>query len=402
MTIEIRPPADDDELRAAMTAAEVAFGSGAIEDEDWTREREALPASRALAAFDAEKPVGLTGAYAFDLTIPGGELPCAGVTWVGVVPTHRRRGILRDLMRHQLEDVHASREPIAALWASESSIYGRFGYGQAASAAEARSDRARFALRNPATGVVRLVDADEALRLFPPVYERVRDRRSGMLSRDERWWKEHKLADPESWRRGASRKFYAVVEIGGSVEGYTYYRIKDEWEDGFAKGQVRVIEALATSVEAEKALWSFLHGIDLVASVHVYQFDLGSPLPFLVEDPRALNRRVGDGLWLRLVDLDAALRARSYKTADSVVIEVTDELCPWNAGRYRVGNDAGRTDDTADLALDVRELASAYLGGHDFHALAHAGLVEERFDGAVERASLLFRTELPPYCPEVF
>ena len=159
MTIEIRPPADDDELRAAMTAAEVAFGSGAIEDEDWTREREALPASRALAAFDAEKPVGLTGAYAFDLTIPGGELPCAGVTWVGVVPTHRRRGILRDLMRHQLEDVHASREPIAALWASESSIYGRFGYGQAASAAEARSDRARFALRNPATGVVRLVDA---------------------------------------------------------------------------------------------------------------------------------------------------------------------------------------------------------------------------------------------------
>src|SRR5688500_2051394 len=131
MAIEIRSPADEEELKAAMTAAEIAFGSGAIEDEDWERERKALPSSRAHAAFDAGKPVALAGAYRFDLSIPGGELPCAGVTWVGVVPTHRRRGILRDLMRRQLDDVHAWQEPIAALWASESAIYGRFGSGQA-------------------------------------------------------------------------------------------------------------------------------------------------------------------------------------------------------------------------------------------------------------------------------
>ncbi|MGH3071009.1 MAG: GNAT family N-acetyltransferase [Gaiellaceae bacterium] len=401
MAVEIRPPAED-ELRAAMTAAEVAFGTGFVEDEDWEREHKALPASRALAAFDGGKPVALAGAYAFDLTIPGGALPCAGVTWVGVMPTHRRQGILRDLMRRQLEDVHAWQEPIAALWASESAIYGRFGYGQAASAAEARSDRARFALREQPRGSVRMVDADEALALFPPVYERVRSGRAGMLSRDERWWKEHKLADLERWRHGASRKFYAVVEIDGTVEGYAYYRVKDDWEDGFAKGEVRVIEAFATSVDAEKALWSFLHGIDLVARVRIYHFDLGSPLPFLVRDPRALNRRVGDGLWLRLVDLDAALRARSYKHGESVVLEVTDELCPWNAGRYRVGDDAGRTEDTADLALDVADLASAYLGGNDFHVLARAGVADERVDGAAEAATILFRTDLPPFCPEVF
>jgi predicted acetyltransferase len=183
MTIEIRPPAED-ELRAAMTAAEIAFGTGAVEDEDWERERKALPASRALAAFDGAKPVALAGAYKFDLTIPGGQLPCAGVTWIGVVPTHRRRGILRDLMRHQLEDVHAWHEPIAALWASEAAIYGRFGYGQAAPSVGARSEKARFALREKASGSIRLVDADEALELFPPVYERVRATRAGMLSRD--------------------------------------------------------------------------------------------------------------------------------------------------------------------------------------------------------------------------
>ena len=385
-----------------MTAAEVAFGTGVVEDEDWERERKVLPAARALAAYDGGKPVGLAGALKFDLTIPGGELPCAGVTWVGVVPTHRRQGILRDLMRRELEDVHAWGEPIAALWASEASIYGRFGYGHAAPGGGAKSDRARFALRQETTGSVRLVDADEAFELFPPVYERVRATRAGMLSRDERWWKEHRLADPESWRRGASRKFYAAVELDGAVEGYAYYRIKDEWEEGFSKSEVRVIEALATSVEADKALWSFLHGIDLVIRVSVPMFDLGSALPLLVRDPRALGLRVGDGLWLRLVDVDAALRARAYRPGESVVLEVRDELCPWNAGRYRVGDDAGRTEDTADLALDVADLASAYLGGFDFHRLARAGLVEERVEGAVEAATLLFRTDLPPYCPEVF
>jgi predicted acetyltransferase len=149
-------------------------------------------------------------------------------------------------------------------------------------------------------------------------------------------------------------------------------------------------------------LWRFLHEIDLTVRVEAYYFDPGSRLPLLVRDPRALGVRLADGLWLRLVDLDAALKARSYRPAQSVVLEVTDELCPWNAGRYRVGDDAGRTEDTADLALDVADLASAYLGGFDFHRLVHAGLAHERRDGAAEAASLLFRTDLPPYCPEVF
>ena len=402
MTIEIRPPAED-ELRAAMEAAEAAFGEE-IEDDAWERERKILPASRALGAFDGGRPVGLAAAYAFDLSIPGGELPCAGVTWVGVLPSHRRRGILRDFMRRQLDDVRGWGEPIAALWASEASIYGRFGYGPAAPGVAAKSNPARFALKGDAGSnvAVRLIDAEEASQLFPPIYDAVRSGRAGMLSRSETWWKELRLADPKEWRRGASQKFYAVAELGGKAEGYAMYRVKSEWEDGFPRGEVRVIEAFATSTVVERELWRFLHSIDLTVKVDVFSLDPASTLFLNVRDPRALGLRLGDALWLRLVDLDAALQARSYKPGRSVVLEVTDDLCSWNAGRYRVGDDAGRTEDTADLALDVADLAAAYLGAFDFHRLVHAGRAEERSDGAAEAATLLFRTELPPYCPEVF
>jgi predicted acetyltransferase len=403
MTIEIRPPAED-ELRAAMDAAEVAFGSAGVDDEDYERERKALPVARAHAAFEEGKPVALAGAYKFDLTMPGGRLPCAGVTWVGVMPTHRRRGILTDLMRQQLEDVRAWEEPLAALWASEPVIYGRFGYGHAAANLHMKSNRARFRLREePGSNVrVRLVDADEALRLFPPVYERVRPRRAGMLTRDERWWKEHRLADPEKWRHGASKKLYALVEVDGAPEGYAYYRVKHGSKDGYDAHEVRVIEAVAATPVAERAIWKFLHELDLSVLVEAYFFDPASSLPLVVRDPRALNLRWSDGLWLRLVDVEAALQARSFRAGRSIVLEVRDELCDWNDGRYRIGDDAARTDAEPDLVLDVADLASVYLGQYDFNRLVAAGLAEERFDGAADAATALFRTELPPFCPEVF
>ena len=402
MTIEIRAPAED-ELRAAMEAAESAFGEE-VEDEAWEREQKILPASRALAAFDGGRPVGLAAAYAFDLTIPGGQLPCAGVTWVGVLPSHRRRGILRDFMRQQLADVQGWGEPVAALWASESPIYGRFGYGLAAPGLYAKSDRARFVLRDDRgpEASIRLVDAEEAYRIFPAIYERVRPARPGMLTRSETWWKELRLADPKSWRRGASQKFYAVVEVDGTAEGYATYRVKSEWEDAMPKGEVRAIDVVATTTRAAREIWRFLHNIDLTVRVEVHSLDPASPLLLAVSDIRALGLKLADGLWLRLVDLDAALKARSYKPGESIVLEVTDELCPWNAGRYRVGDDAGRTEDTADLALDTADLAAAYLGGFDFHRLVHSGRAEERREGAAEAATVLFRTDLPPHCPEVF
>lgn len=402
MGIEIRHPAEE-ELRAAMEAAQNAFGE-TVDDEQWGRESQSLPVARTLAAFDGDRPVALAGAYQFDLTIPGGQLPCAGVTWVGVLPSHRRRGILRDLMRRQLDDARGWGESIAALWASESLIYGRFGYGLAVPAVLMKADRSRFALRDDGgpEGSVRLVTADEAYERFPLVYEQVRARRAGMLTRSEHWWKQHSLADPESWRRGSSHKFYAALELGGSIEGYALYRIKSEWEDGIPRGEVRVVEAFATSVRAERELWRFIFGIDLTIRVDSHYVDPANSLFLNVRDPRGLGLRLTDGVWLRFVDLDAALRARSYGSAEPLVLEVTDEFCPWNAGRYRVGEGAGRTEDEPDLALDVADLASAYLGGFDVHRLVHAGRAIERRVGAAEAATLLFRTALPPYCPEEF
>ena len=405
MAIEIRTPAED-ELRSAMEAAQGAFAAGLhVEDEDFERESKTLPLARALGAFDDGRPVGFAGAYEFDLTIPGGQLPCAGVTWVGVLPSHRRRGILRQFMQRQLADVREWGEPIAALWASEAAIYGRFGYGLAAPGISMKSDRARFALRDDegSQGSIRLLNADEAYELFPPVYERLRTTRPGMLTRTEHWWRNHRLADPESWRRGSSRKYYAAIELDRQVEAYTFYRLKEgEWEDGLPRGDVKVIEAFATSPAAERELWRFLHGIDLMSRVDVFNVDPASPLPLIVRDPRALGMRLGDALWLRFVDVEAALKARSYRPVDPVVFEVRDELCPWNPGRYRAGEGAGRTDDEPDLELDVTDLACAYLGAFDFHRLVHAGRAAELREGAAERASLLFRTDLPPFCPEVF
>ncbi len=402
MSVEIRHP-DDAELRAAMVAANTAFGSELVEA-DYERERVTLPTTRAHVAFDGGAPVGLAGAYAFDLSIPGGELPCAGVTWVGVLPTHRRRGILRDFMRRQLEDVHGWGEPIAALWASESSIYGRFGYGQAAQGVRMEAESARFGLRDDRgpRGSWRLIDIDEALERLPSVYDRFRAGRAGMLSRNEHWWRDHRLADPEHWRRGASPKVIAAFELDGRLEAYAVYRVKEEWERGFPKGTVRVMEAFATSPEAEGELWRYLAGIDLTTTVDVFSVDPASPLPLIVRDPRSLRLQLGDGLWLRLVDVEAALRARSYTDGDAVVLRVRDELCPWNDGSYRVGASVERTDDEPDLELDVADLASAYLGAFDFLALARADRVRELSEGAIGRASALFRTPLPPYCPEVF
>jgi predicted acetyltransferase len=402
VTVQVRNPTEN-ELRDAMGAALTAFAEDMVEA-DWERERVSVPLERAIAAFDDGRPVGFSAAYEFEMTVPGGSLPTAGVTWVGVLPTHRRRGVLRELMVRHLEDAHARGEPLAALYASEAAIYGRFGYGLASHTLRIAAESSRIAWRDDSgrQGEARLVDAEEAFALFPPFYERLRRERPGMISRSDHWWRKHKLADYEHWRRGASRRFYAALEVDGELAGYALYRIKDEWEHGYPKGEVQIVEALATPGPATRELWRFVFGIDLTTRVKSDFFDTASPLVLQVVDPRALHIEVRDGLWLRLVDVETALRARSYAGDDSLVIEVRDEQLAWNSGRYRIGPNVERTDDEADLAIRVDDLASAYLGAFNFHRLASAERVEEHASGALARASALFATPLPPYCPEVF
>jgi len=401
VAIEVRNPSED-ELRAAMEAASTTFGEE-LKDDDFERHSKMLPRERFYAAYDGDVPVGTTASFAFRLTVPGGELGAGGVTWVGVLPSHRRRGILTQMMRRQLDDLRELGEPLAILWASEAAIYGRYGYGIAAPTLLMDADRSRFAYRDDPgpQGAVRIVDKDEAAQLLPQVYDAYRREVPGAVARSADWWQEYRLADPEHWRRGAGPKFNAVLEFDGKPVAYVLYRIKLEWGEGFSKSEVKLVETCATSPAAERELWRFVFGIDLVARIQG-RYDPGSPLFLMLVDPRSLQLRVSEGLWLRFVDLGAALAGRTYATDDSVVLDVRDEFCPWNEGRWRVGQTVERTDDEAELELDTADLASAYLGAFDFNQLAAAERVRELESGALYRATALFRTPRPPYCPEDF
>jgi predicted acetyltransferase len=401
VSIEYRIPGED-ELQAAMRTGEAAFGEEPHEG-DFERMKQMLPHDRWLVAYDDGRPVGTTTSHAFRLTVPGGELAAGGVTWVGVLPSHRRRGILRELMQRQLADLHERGEPLAILYASEPAIYGRFGYGITAPAITMEGETARFAYREDPgpTGAVRMVDADEALHLMPQVYDAARREIPGFVARDELGWKLGRLPDPKHWRRGAGPKFYAVLELDGKPAGYALYRIKQDWRDGYSQNQVRLVEAIANSPVATRELYRVIYGMDLVARVRG-KYDPGSPLFLMVTDSRSLYLKMSDGLWLRFVDLDAALTGRTYEGDDSVVFEVADAFCPWNAGRWRIGATVERTEDEAELELDTADLASAYLGAFDFNELAAAERVRELTPGALQRASDLFRTPRPPYCPEDF
>lgn len=403
MAIEYRSAAGDDDVVSALSTTYRAFGE---EIRDYDREHlpKLMPGDRVLGAFEHGRQIATAAVYGFELTIPGGELPMGGVTWVGVLPSHRRRGVMTELMRRQLHDLHERGEPLAGLWASESAIYGRFGYGIAAPTFALSGDTRTFEFRGrpEPVGAVRLVEREEARETFPPIYDQVRPTIPGMIARTLDMWDVYRLADEEFMRDGAGPKFYALYERDGIAEGYATYRIKSSWEGGLPQGELRVNEATASTPTATRELWRFLFAVDLVSTVRCFLFDPGSPLFLTVSDPRRLELKLSDGLWLRLVDVEAALRARSYRHADTIVLEVTDELCPWNAGRYRVGGHVGRTEDDPDLRLDVTDLASAYLGAFDFERLAAALRVEELRPGALARASLLFHTPRPPFCPEIF
>ncbi|HSJ92785.1 MAG TPA: GNAT family N-acetyltransferase [Gaiellaceae bacterium] len=402
MALEFRSP-EPDELESVLRAVYSAFGEE-MKEEELERERKLMPLDRVLAAWDGNAPVGAAASWPFELTIPGGTARAAGVTWVGVLPSHRRRGVLTELMRRQLADVRERGEALAILWASEAPIYGRFGYGVAAPELAIDAERSSFALRDDPgpRGRVRLVTFEEALELFPPIHERVRRERVGLVARWTDWWREGILADPERWRDGAGPKFFALLELDGEPAGYALYRVKTKWEEGAPRGDLLPTEVIATSPEATRELWRFLFGIDLVARVKYWRVDPTAPLELLVVDPRRLHVSSNEGLWLRLVDLEAALRARSYDAAEPVVLEVEDGFLPENAGRWHVGAEPQRTDAEADVSLDVSALASTYLGAFSFDQLVRAGRARELRPGGIARASALFRTPLPPSCPEGF
>jgi predicted acetyltransferase len=398
-------PATDEEIRAALGPLEFAFGFPL--DEQWLEKRKRLiPSGHVLAARDGERVVGCGVALPLSLTVPGGlEVRAAGVTMVAVLPTHTRRGILTRLVERQLADARARGEAVAILWASEGSIYGRFGYGLATLSCDIdlERDRAVFAVPAEREGEVRLVDRDEATAFLPPLYEQIRASTPGMYRRSDEWWSQRGLDEPEFGPGGGGALRWAVLFLDGEPAGYAIYRLELRWVDGSPAGTLQVLEALATSPRATRALWGFLLSVDLVRTVRMRRLPVDHPLLLSLADPARLRMRVGDGLWLRIVDVEAALASRRGRDGDPVVLELDDGICPWNAGRWRV-QQAGvaRTDAEPDLRIGVSVLGSVYLGAFSFSQLAWAGRVEELAPGALERADRLFRTDRMPWCPEVF
>jgi len=405
MEVGVSPCASVEDLAAALNPIMHYFGGG-FTDHDMARWSRTIEIPRMLAVRDNGDVVAGAGAFTFEMSVPGGTVPSAGVTVVGVLPTHRRRGILRAMMRAQLDDIHRRGEPVAWLWASEETIYRRFGYGLSSLSGDVEipSAAGEFERRFESTGVTRIVTEEEAFEPFSTVYEAVRRGQPGMFSRTPDWWKLRRLADSDRARAGGGGVLNRVLlTVDGEPRGYALYRLHQSFESGISSGFLNVIEAIGSTLDATRAIWRFLLDVDWVVHIKASLLPIDHPLLFLLARPRLMKMRLADALWVRLVDVPRALAARTIAPAEPVVIEVSDHFCPWNEGRYRVAADGvERTSAAPDLALEVNALGSIYLGGFSFGQLARAGHIEERRPGAASRADALFPRDRAPWCPEVF
>jgi predicted acetyltransferase len=367
-------------------------------------ERTLMPFDRIIGAFDGDRVVGAAASYPFQMTVPGGtSIPVAGVTAVGVAGTDRRRGALRSMMEHQLDDVRARGEVAAILNASESSIYGRFGYGLAEQYQRVRVQTERIRFRpEPPRKSLRLVTREDAANRIPAMFEAYRLTRAGEVARPAAWW-ESVLGEIESWKGGG--KLYVVLvepDDDDPFGGYVIYHFESRELTPFRKMIVR--ELVAAAPDTEAALWRYCVELDLVDEVELESQPLDAPIRWRIEDPRQL-RVVWqyDFTWVRLLDVEAALAARAFGAEGSLVFELVDDLLADVTGRYRLdasreGGVCERTDDEADLTLTVADLGALYLGGVRASTLARAGRVHELRPDALALADDVFGWALAPHC----
>jgi predicted acetyltransferase len=403
MDLDVRACSSVEELRDALNAISHYFGhENQLEDAERFANR--IEIERVHAAFEGDRIIGGAGAFTYRMSVPGGAaIPTAGITVVGVLPTHRRRGVLTGLMKEQLEDCRTRGDLAAYLWASEATIYGRFGYGLASriGAISLAKDRTRFAVPFEPRGRVRLVEIEEAARTFPPLYEQVLAQRPGMFSRSKEWWETRRLFDDPARRQGGPKNL-ALLELDGKPAGYAIYAVKQDWESGASAGAVDIIEVVTPTPEAARELWRWLLDFDWTSQFRANLLPLDHELFMLLAEPRRMQFRINDGVWVRLIDVGQALSARTYNDG-VIVLDIDDALLPENAGRWRVtSSGAERTDDAADLHLDITGVGSVYLGGFTFGELVRGSRAHEFTDGAADRADALFRTNIEPWCPEIF
>jgi predicted acetyltransferase len=411
-------PIEQDELDGFLNVDEQAFNTSPWSDGDRRVGLDRFEFDRTLAAFDDTTPVGATMCYSFQLSVPGQELlPAAGVTFVAVLPTYRRRGVLSSLMRRQLADVRDRGEPLAILWASEAVIYGRYGYGRASWQLGFKLRRGEGRLTGPAASAgdglrLRIVEPEAALPELAKVYDSVLATRPGMFGRNDAWWRSA-IYDPAEQRQGASPLRCLLAEDASGPRGYALYSAVDTWTDSLPDNVLTVRELMAADPAASAALCTDLLSRDLTSEFRLPRRPVDDPLLDQLADPRRARPHLIDNLWVRIVDLPRALAGRRYSCPVDVVLEVRDEILPANAGRWRLSTTAEApggglaascvpASSPADLALDVTELGAAYLGGTRLGAMAGSDLVAELRPGAIRQLTAALAWDPAPWCPMVF
>lgn len=396
----------DDEVDLFRTRLARGFGRDLPEDDVDAEERfhATFERDRVLAAFDGDDLVGTVAAFSLDVTVPGGAvLPMGGTTIITVQPTYRRRGVLRAMMESHFQDIADHEEPLAGLWASEGTIYGRFGFAPATYRHNMTMITTGVEFRTSSNGVVRFVDKTDAPKVIVDIYSRFQPQVAGVLSRSEGWWTHRVFADVEAWRGGGSEYRYVVHEEDGSPTGYAMYRQKDKWEDFSADGEVSVEELVALTPAAHAGLWSFLAGIDLYPNLSHWNMAIDDPLAEIVTDQRQVRRGVRDAMWVRVMDVSRALEGRTYEIDDSLVIEVLDAD---GSSTHRIEVEEGvancaRTTAEPDVSMDIDVLGHLYLGGGNALTMAGAGRIRGEI-GTVHRLQRLFNTAAAPWCSGVF
>jgi predicted acetyltransferase len=390
-----------DRMEEFVRAASIPFSFDP--DDDIVESSQNLDPGRVIAALDDDRVVGTAASIPFSVTVPGGaRLLSAGVTFVAVLPSHRRRGVLTAMMRRLLDDAHDRGEPLASLWASETMIYGRYGFGEAVEMVSYEVKRSRSAFRAPVepSGRMRVIDADEAVSVLPPFHDSLDW--VGKFGRSVGHWRSWVLWDPEFDRDGFTKRRIAVYEEDGIVGGYTFFRTNRS-DSG---GRVRVDEVVAPSPAAQVAVYRFLFGIDLIDTL-VFRAQRGDePLRWMLEDTRAFTRRSSEYMWFRLLDVPVCLAARTYERDGRLVLEVTDRFAPRNHGRWLLESSAAEvtcmaTDAEPDLTLDVSDVGALSMGGRSALTMAAAGRISGSPE-AVAVADAMFRIPEPPWSPETY
>ncbi|MFD6952831.1 acetyltransferase [Nocardiopsis sp. TSRI0078] len=370
---------------------------------DGERDHPITEHDRTLLALDGDRIVGTAMAHGFEMAMPGGPRPVAGVTGVGVWPTHRRRGVLSALMRRQLADIRARGENLAVLWASEGGIYGRFGYGVSFREMRATVQRVHARLRPDAPRdpslTVELTEPAAAREEMERMHRRALSGRVGRFARTSNFWS---LLLKES-ERPDERLLVALVRGPDGPRGYALHSLVKRRDEDLPQGQVLVRELVTTTPAARVALYRYLLDRDLVAETVFESLPEDDALTTLLADPGRLARHGSDGLWLRLVDVPGALSERPYSLPVDTVLEVADRFAPWNAGRWRLRADADgarveAADAAPDLTLDVSHLGAAYLGRVALTAFVDAGSATEHTPGAAARLDTALYAPRAPFC----